>query len=75
MKVVNLSLFTNIGDEFRTRVKPYMQKALEKGVPSLFADLKELCADPEKQQAIESVATELQGHYEAQDESECISEL
>lgn len=57
------------GDEFRSRVKAYMQKALEKGVPSLFSDLKGLGKDQEKQKIIESVAMELKEHYEAQDEN------
>jgi len=50
-----------------------MQKALEKGVPSLFSDLKGLSKDQEKQKLIESVALELKDHYEAQDESKLVS--
>jgi hypothetical protein len=46
-----------------------MQKALEKGVPSLFSDLKGLCKDQEKQKIIESVAMEFKEQYEGQDES------
>jgi hypothetical protein len=50
-----------------------MQKALEKGVPSLFSDLKGLGEDQEKQKMIESVAMEFKEQYEAQDESEFVS--
>lgn len=56
-------------DEFRTRVQKYMQRALEKGVPSLFADLKGLCQDLEKQKAVEAVAFEFKTQYEAQGET------
>jgi len=47
-----------------------MQKALEKGVPSLFSDLKGLGKDQEKQKIIESVAMEFKEQYEAQDEAQ-----
>ncbi|KAH8090651.1 NMDA receptor-regulated protein 1-domain-containing protein, partial [Filobasidium floriforme] len=62
------------GDEFRSRVKAYMQKAFEKGVPSLFSDLKELCRAEEKQKIIQEAAEEFREHYEAKDESEPYSE-
>jgi hypothetical protein len=62
-------LFELIGDEFRSRVKAYMQKAFEKGVPSLFSDLKELCRAEEKQKIIQEAAEEFREHYEAKDES------
>lgn len=47
-----------------------MQKAFEKGIPSLFSDLKGLCLVEEKQKIIQSVAEEFRKQYEAQDESE-----
>lgn len=59
-----------LGDEFRSRVKPYMQKALEKGIPSLFSDLKGLCLVDEKQRIIQSVAEEFKEQYEAKDEGQ-----
>lgn len=40
-------------------MKPYLLSALTKGVPSLFADIKGLYLDIEKQQVIEEVVEEL----------------
>lgn len=37
-----------VGDEFQKSVEPYIDDALEKGVPSLFADIKSLYKDSHK---------------------------
>jgi hypothetical protein len=47
-----------------------MQKAIEKGVPSLFSDLKGLFTDVEKQKIAESIGLELQQRYDAQKDGE-----
>ena len=43
------------GDKFRDLVDPYLRKALRKGVPPLFVDLRPLYADPDKAQALEDI--------------------
>ena len=43
------------GDRFRELATPYITAALEKGVPSLFADVKALYRDPTKRQAIQDI--------------------
>ena len=43
------------GDQFKSLVEPYLLAGLEKGVPSLFADIKSLYKDAEKLGIIESV--------------------
>lgn len=53
------------GDEFQSRLKPYMRAALEKGIPSLFSDLKGLYRDQGKQKIAESLALEFKSEYEA----------
>ncbi|KAF9559465.1 NMDA receptor-regulated protein 1a [Agrocybe pediades] len=50
-------------DQFESLVKPYIVKNLVKGVPSLFADLKSLYADKEKQQIIETLVESLRKEY------------
>lgn len=50
-------------DQFEALVKPYIIKNLVKGVPSLFADLKSLYADQEKQQIIENILESLREEY------------
>ena len=48
-----------LGDKFAELVRPYLKTRLEKGVPSLFADLKSLYRSPEKRNAIEAAVTSL----------------
>ena len=43
------------GDEFRAAAEAYLQRMLAKGVPSTFANLKTLYADPAKQQTIQDI--------------------
>ncbi|KAI0727501.1 NMDA receptor-regulated protein 1-domain-containing protein [Fomitopsis betulina] len=50
-----LALNVATGDRFRELATPYITAALEKGVPSLFADVKALYRDPAKRQAIQEI--------------------
>lgn len=43
------------GDEFKRLVDKYMRKALSKGVPPLFVDLRSLYSDPDKVKMIEEL--------------------
>lgn len=47
------------GDHFRELASPYITAALEKGVPSLFADVKALYRDSAKRQAIQDVVEDI----------------
>ncbi|XP_050299947.1 N-alpha-acetyltransferase 15, NatA auxiliary subunit [Anthonomus grandis grandis] len=44
------------GEQFRVLVDEYMRKALTKGVPPLFVDLRNLYTDPQKVQIIQELA-------------------
>ncbi|KAJ0387008.1 hypothetical protein COL922a_003159 [Colletotrichum nupharicola] len=46
------------GDEFRAAAKEYLTLMFNKGVPSTFANLKHLYADPAKKEALEALAQE-----------------
>ncbi|KAI0075976.1 N-terminal acetyltransferase A, auxiliary subunit [Panus rudis PR-1116 ss-1] len=54
-----LALDIATGDEFKQRAERYLFSALEKGIPSLFTDIKSLYKDPVKQQTIESIVEAL----------------
>ncbi|KAL4251971.1 NMDA receptor-regulated protein 1a [Abortiporus biennis] len=60
-----LALDVATGEEFKELVEPYIWSALDKGIPSLFADVKALYRDTSKKQVIEtyveSVKEELSG--------------
>ncbi|KAF8156996.1 NMDA receptor-regulated protein 1-domain-containing protein [Crassisporium funariophilum] len=58
-----LQLTIASGDEFRNLIKPYITKGLTRGIPSLFADLKALYADQEKQRIIEDVVEACREEY------------
>lgn len=49
-----LSLFLASGSTFQSLITPYLLAALEKGIPSLFSDLKSLYTHPEKQHSIQA---------------------
>ncbi|KAF8624974.1 hypothetical protein AX15_005610 [Amanita polypyramis BW_CC] len=53
-----LALNAATGDKFKELVKPYVLSGLERGIPSLFADLKALYKDESKRQSIEEIAEE-----------------
>lgn len=50
-------------ENFRELVKPYITQGLEKGVPSLFADLKALYIDKTKREVIEDIVDSLREEY------------
>ncbi|KAK2461025.1 hypothetical protein APHAL10511_006966 [Amanita phalloides] len=50
-----LALNIASGDDFRELVQPYVLSSLEKGIPSLFADLKTLYKDEFRRQTIEDI--------------------
>ncbi|RPD56962.1 NMDA receptor-regulated protein 1a [Lentinus tigrinus ALCF2SS1-7] len=54
-----LALDIALGDEFKGLLEPFLRTRLEKGVPSLFADLKSLYRSPEKREIIEQTATSI----------------
>ncbi|KAH9477761.1 N-terminal acetyltransferase A complex auxiliary subunit NAA15 [Psilocybe cubensis] len=60
-----LQLNVASGDQFKKLVEKYIVKRLEKGIPSLFADLKALYVDKEKQQTIEGIVEALREEYAA----------
>ncbi|KAI0689172.1 NMDA receptor-regulated protein 1-domain-containing protein [Cytidiella melzeri] len=50
-----LALDISTGDEFRALAEPYLFAGIEKGVPSLFADVKSLYKNPHKLDIIASI--------------------
>jgi tetratricopeptide (TPR) repeat protein len=58
-----LQLDLAFGDEFRQLVKPYIIRGFEKGIPSLFADLKALYVHKEKHTVIEDIVNSLREDY------------
>ncbi|KAM6492442.1 NMDA receptor-regulated protein 1 domain containing protein [Amanita muscaria] len=54
-----LALDIAVGKDFEELVKPYLISSLEKGIPSLFADIKSLYKDESKRQTIASIGEEL----------------
>ncbi|KIL63536.1 hypothetical protein M378DRAFT_164431 [Amanita muscaria Koide BX008] len=54
-----LALDIAVGNDFEELVKPYLISSLEKGIPSLFADIKSLYKDESKRQTIASICEEL----------------
>jgi len=58
-----LQLDLATGDKFKELVTPYLTTGLTKGIPSLFADVKALYVDKEKQQAIEDLVESLREKY------------
>src|SRR5260221_736114 len=58
-----LQLGLAFGDQFTQLVKPYIIRGLEKGVPSLFADLKSLYVQKENQTVIENIVESLLEEY------------
>ena len=47
------------GDEFRQRARKYLVNGLEKGVPSLFVDVKGVYADSAKMAAVGEIVEEI----------------
>ncbi|CAK5272671.1 unnamed protein product [Mycena citricolor] len=70
-----LALTLATGEHFRELLTPYLTRGLEKGVPSLFSDIKGLCLDPSKQATIEDVAETALKQYNPAKEVEPTSYL
>lgn len=47
------------GDAFIERAKPYIERGLKKGIPSLFVDLKPLYTSPAKRQTIQTIVEQI----------------
>lgn len=60
-----LALAISQGDDFKGLVKPYIEAALNKGIPSLFCDLKTLYTDSFKCQMIQDVVEDLRASLAA----------
>ncbi|KAI0371305.1 NMDA receptor-regulated protein 1a [Pilatotrama ljubarskyi] len=70
-----IALSVAVGDEFKALIEPYLRSRLEKGVPSLFTDLKALYRDASKRDAIESVAHALLEAFKHAPDAPCPSHL
>ncbi|TCD68847.1 hypothetical protein EIP91_009561 [Steccherinum ochraceum] len=64
-----LALDVAVGDEFKALAEPYLFSGLDKGIPSLFADIKALYRDDEKQHAIASIVEALRERLSSQPQS------
>ncbi|CAA7268350.1 unnamed protein product [Cyclocybe aegerita] len=62
-----LQLNITSGSDFHELARAYISRGLQKGIPSLFADLKALYADKEKQAAIEDIVDSLREEYAPSD--------
>ncbi len=60
-----MALTAATGDEFHRRAEEYLLKGLEKGIPSLFVDIKGLYVDREKMNVVESILVGWQAKLEA----------
>lgn len=58
-----LQLNLATGSQFKELAQNYITRGLTKGIPSLFADLKALYLDKEKQQVIEDIVDNLRSEY------------
>ncbi|KAF9235797.1 NMDA receptor-regulated protein 1-domain-containing protein [Melanogaster broomeanus] len=54
-----LALTIAEGEVFKELVKPYLERALQKGIPSLFSDLKKLYTNLSKRQFIEDIVEDI----------------
>ncbi|KAJ9125287.1 hypothetical protein QFC22_000243 [Naganishia vaughanmartiniae] len=64
-----LALDVAQGDDFNQRVRVYLQAGLEKGIPSLFVDLKGLYKDKAKLKVVESILEDLKQKLEVESTS------
>lgn len=56
-------VISNIGEEFKQLAREYLRDGFQRGVPSLFSDVKGLYVDPSKQEAIEEIVEEMKTAY------------
>ena len=47
------------GEKFKELVKPYVKRTLQKGIPSLFSDVKNLYDDPFKLETIQTIVEDM----------------
>lgn len=62
---LQLTILPASNPEFSTLLTSYLERALRKGVPSIFADLKSLYNNLERRKAIETVAEDIKQRYYA----------
>lgn len=60
-----LALNLAVGEEFAELIKPYLLSAFDKGIPSLFVDIKSLYEDPSNKQTIEEIAETARKEYDS----------
>ncbi|KIM42317.1 hypothetical protein M413DRAFT_444742 [Hebeloma cylindrosporum] len=65
-----LQLNLATGDKFKELVTPYLTTGLTKGIPSLFADVKALYVDKDKQKTIEEIVESLREEYSPSPDSD-----
>lgn len=58
------------GEKFRELVKPYLERALRKGIPSLFTDVKKLFIDPFKLQLIQEIVEDIRSSIAPEDQAQ-----
>ncbi|KAH8102267.1 NMDA receptor-regulated protein 1a [Cristinia sonorae] len=61
-----LALDVALGDDFKALAEPYLFSGLDKGIPSLFADIKSLYRNNDKQQVIASIVETIREQSAAQ---------
>lgn len=61
---VRLGLSIAQGDDFKTLIRQYLSNRLEKGVPSLFSDVKGYYAEQGKREMVEAIVEELKDNLE-----------
>ncbi|KAF8550148.1 N-terminal acetyltransferase A, auxiliary subunit [Imleria badia] len=64
-----LALTIAEGDKFKELVKPYLERALQKGIPSLFSDVKNLYSDPFKLQSIQDIIEDIRSSVSPKDDA------
>jgi peptide alpha-N-acetyltransferase len=57
------------GEKFKELVKPYLKRALQKGIPSLFSDVKNLYTDPFKLQSIQDIVEDIRASVSPKDQA------
>lgn len=58
------------GEKFKELVKPYLERALQKGIPSLFSDVKNLYTNPFKLQSIQDIIEDIRSSVSPKDQAQ-----
>ena len=61
------------GEKFKELAKPYLERGLEKGIPSLFSDVKNLYTDKLKLQSIEEIVEDIRSNVSPKDQVPSVS--